>query len=93
MIIVIAALIAGVLIGFLISHSRSSAKISALTVARDMEARNAQTLEEQYKRNLELMQTRQKEQSEQQIRLITEQLRTETQGTARRNGTYRRLGV
>ncbi len=74
MIIVIAALAAGVLIGFLISHSRSSAKISALTVARDMEARNAQTLEEQYKRNLELMQTRQKEQSEQQIRLITEQL-------------------
>ena len=48
MIIVIAALVAGVLIGFLISHSRSSAKISALTVARDMEARNAQTLEEQY---------------------------------------------
>lgn len=79
MIIVIAALVAGVLIGFLISHSRSSAKISALTVARDMEARNAQTLEEQYKRNLELMQTRQKKQSEQQIRLITEQLRTSSE--------------
>ena len=45
-----------------------------------MEARNAQTLEEQYKRNLELMQTRQKkEQSEQQIRLITEQLRTSSE--------------
>ena len=48
MIIVIAALVAGVLIGFLISHSRSSAKISALTVA-------------------------------QQIRLITEQLRTSSE--------------
>lgn len=75
----ILAFIAGLLIGFLISHSRSSAKISALTVGRDMEAQKTKTLEEQYSRNLELLKERQKEQLDEQMKLITEQLRTSSE--------------
>lgn len=79
MIAAILALAAGLLIGFLISHSRSSAKISALTVGRDMEAQKARELGEQYNRNLELLKERQKEQFDGQMKLITEQLRASSE--------------